>query len=170
MKFSTLSIRYVTTLLAAVTALAAAGAHAAPLKIDAVMTPKEQIQLNFKDGSNHFVLMVRREGKAEGEGALAGAAITEYGRHDIVPGVGGDPSGYLVATQPDGDIAYIRWSVRAVFIPGPDGKPQLLDNGEWEIISGTGKLKNLKGAGTLHIKAVSPTDRRFILEGETALK
>ncbi len=141
-------------------------AQAAAVKLEAVMSPKEQIQLDFADGSKHFVLMVKREGKATGEGLLAGAAVTEYGRHDITPGVGGDPSGYLVFTLPGGDIAYIKWLVRAVFAPGPDGKPKLLDNGVWEVVSGTGKLKDLKGAGTLHIKAVSPTDRNFILEGE----
>ncbi len=144
----------------------AISAQAVVVKLEAVMSPKEQIQLDFADGSKHFVLMVKREGKATGEGLLAGAAVTEYGRHDIIPGVGGDPSGYLVFTLPSGDIAYIKWLVRAVFVPGPDGKPKLLDNGVWEVVSGTGKLKGLKGAGTLHIKAVSPTERNFILEGE----
>jgi hypothetical protein len=145
---------------------AVGAAQAAAVKIEAVMSPKEQIQLDFADGSKHFVLMVKREGKATGEGSLAGAAVTEYGRHDITPGIGGDPSGYLVFTAPDGDIAYIKWLVRAVFVPGPDNKPMLLDNGVWEVVGGTGKLKGLKGAGTLHIKAVSPTDRKFILDGE----
>lgn len=42
----------------------------------------------------------------------------------------------------------------------------LLDNGTWEVVSGTGKLAGLKGAGVLHIKSVSPTDRNFILEGD----
>lgn len=139
---------------------------AAPIKLEAVMTPKEQIRMDFADGSKHFVLMVRREGKATGQGIFSGAAVTEYGRHDIIPGIGGDPSGYLVLTQPGGDIAYVKWVVRAVFVPGADGKPMLLDNGTWEIVSGTGKLKGLKGAGILHIKSVSPTDRNFILEGD----
>jgi hypothetical protein len=31
---------------------------------------------------------------------------------------------------------------------------------------GSGHFKGLKGAGILHIKAVSPADRRFSLEGE----
>ncbi len=141
-------------------------AEAAPLKVEAVMTPKEQIQLDFADGSKHFVLMVKREGKAAGEGLLTGASVTEYGRHDIIPGVGAEPSGYLVFTMPDGDIAYIKWLVRGVFVPGPEGKPKLLDNGVWEVVSATGKLKGLKGAGTLHIRQVSDKDRKFILEGE----
>ena len=124
------------------------------------------VKADFTDGSGHFVLMVRREGKAAGAGALAGAGVTEYGWHDIVPGVAGDPRGYLVFALPGGDVAYVKWQVRAVFVPGPDGKPKLLDNGFWEIAGGTGKFRGAKGAGTLHIKAVSPTDREFSLTGE----
>ena len=149
-------------------AIFAGHAIAADLNIKAVMVPKEQIRLDFADGSRHFVLAVRREGKAEGNGALAGAQVTEHGWHDIVPGAGGDPRGYLVFARSKEDVAYIKWQVRAVFVPGADGKPKLLDNGFWEVVGGTGKFKGLKGAGTLHIKAVSPTDREFSLTGETA--
>ncbi len=144
-------------------------ADAAPVKVDAVMTPKEQIRLDFVDGSKHFVLMVRREGKAAGEGALNGASVTEYGVHDITPGIGGDPRGYLVFTMEDGAVAYVKWQVRAVFVPGPEGKPMLLDNGFWEVTGGTGKFSKMSGAGILHIKSVSPTDRRFTLEGDLVL-
>lgn len=156
-------------ILAAVAAFlgtATASVVAASVKIDAVVSPKEQIRLDFADGSKHFVLMVRREGKATGKGLLSGAAVTEYGRHDITPGISGDAIGYLVFTLPEGDIAYVKWLIRAVFVPGADGKPMLLDNGVWEVVGGTGKLKGLQGAGTLHIKPVSQTDRNFILEGE----
>ena len=139
---------------------------AADLSVKAVMSPKEQIKLDFADGSKHFVLMVRREGKAQGAGLLNGASVTEYGYHDIIPGDGGDPRGYLVFATPTGDMAYVKWQVRAVFVPGADGKPKLLDNGFWEIAGASGKLKGLKGAGTLHIRAVSPTDREFELTGE----
>ena len=141
-------------------------ALAAPMKIEAVMTPKEQIRLDFADGSKHFVLMVKREGKASGKGPLVGTAVTEYGRHDIVPDVSGDPTGYLVFTAADGDVVYVKWLVRAVFVTGSDGKSALLDNGVWEVVGATGKFKGLQGAGTLKIKTVSPTDRNFILEGE----
>ena len=141
--------------------------NAAPVKIEAVVSPKELIRLDFADGSRHFVAMMRREGKATGQGILSGAVVTEYGMHDIQPGIGGDPHGYLVFTLPEGDIAYLKWVVRAVFVPGADGKPMLLDNGVWEVVGSTGKLKGLQGAGTLHIKPVpSPLDRNFILEGE----
>lgn len=140
---------------------------AAPVRIEAVVSPKELIRLDFADGSKHFVAMMRREGKATGQGVLSGATVTEYGMHDIQPGIGGDPHGYLVFTLPEGDIAYVKWLVRAVFVPGADGKPMLLDNGIWEVVGSTGKLKGLRGAGTLHIKPVSsPLDRNFILEGE----
>jgi hypothetical protein len=42
----------------------AAAAMTDPLSVQATMVPKEQIKLDFKDGSGHFVLMVRREGNA----------------------------------------------------------------------------------------------------------
>lgn len=155
---------------AGVLAIAALPAAAEPLHVEAVMSPKEKMQLNFKDGTNHFVLLVRREGKAEGTGVLAGTSVVEYGMHDIVPGVGGNPVGYLEMTAANGDIAYINWHIGAVFVPGPEGKPMLLDNGYWQIVGGTGGLKDLVGAGTLHLKAVSVTDRRFILDGEVTRK
>lgn len=145
---------------------ASSSAMAADVALRAVMTPKEQIRLDFADGSKHFLLMVRREGKAQGTGLLNGASVTEYGYHDITPGDSGEPRGYLVFALPDGDTAYVKWQVRAVFLPGADGKPKVLDNGFWEIAGATGKLKGLKGAGILHIKAVSPTDREYELTGE----
>lgn len=154
--------------LAAMFLAAGVATHADPLAIQATMVPKEQIKLDFKDGSGHFVLMVRREGLASGTGLFDGAQIVEFGRHDIVPGVAGDPSGYLVATKGEGNIAYIKWTVRAVFLLGKDGKPELNDNGFWEVVSGTGSFKGLKGAGTLHIKSANPTDRIFILDGQLA--
>ena len=152
------------TLLGAATTLV----NAAPVKIEAVVSPRELIRLDFADGSKHFVAMMRREGKATGQGVLSGAAVTEYGIHDIQPGIVGDPHGYLVFTLPEGDIAYVKWVLRGVFVRGADGKPMLLDNGVWEVVGSTGKLKGLQGAGTLHIKPVSssPLDRNFILEGE----
>jgi hypothetical protein len=158
-------------LMRAITLVACFGASvctavAEPMKVEAVLMPKEQIRLDFAEGSKQFVLMSKREGKANGSGALVGTAVTEYGLHDIVPGVSGNANGYLVFTAPESDSAYVKWLVRAVFVPGPGGKPMLLDNGVWEVVGGTGKFKGLKGAGILHIKPVSSTDRNYILEGE----
>ena len=142
-------------------------AWADPLSVKALMSPKEQIQVDLPTAQKHFVLFVRREGKAAGSGVLAGAQLTEYGMHDIRPGVDGTPRGYVVAKLADGDQVVIQWEVQATFVPGPDGKPRLLDNGVWRFIGGTGKLDNLKGAGILHIKAVSANDREFELTGES---
>lgn len=153
-------------MLAACFAATISAAVAAPVKVEAVLAPKEQIRLDFAEGSKQFVLMSKREGKANGSGPLVGSAVTEYGLHDIVPGTSGNANGYLVFTAPQGDVAYVKWLVRAVFVPGAGGKPMLLDNGLWEVVGGTGKFKGLKGAGSLHIKPVSATERNYILEGE----
>jgi len=159
-------MKFILTAATALAVLASMPAAAEPVHLEAVMAPKEQIRLDFEDGSKHFLLMVRREGVAEGGGIFEGASVVEYGAHDIVPGLGGDPRGYLVLTLPSGEIAYLKWQVRAVFVPGADGAPTLLDNGFWEVAGGTGRFAGMKGAGTLHIKAVSKTDRRFILDGD----
>ena len=140
--------------------------HAEGVKFDAVVAQKEAIRLDFADPSKHFFLLVRREGKSEGQGPLAGANVQEYGAHDVIPGVGGEPRGYLEFAKADGDKAYIKWTIQAVFVTGPDGKPKLLDNGVWQVVSGTGKLEKLKGAGTFHLVPTGPTERRFVLEGE----
>jgi len=153
-------------LVAALVAGAASMARAEPVKFDALVAQKEAFKLDFADGSKHFFLLVHREGKSEGQGPLAGATVNEYGAHDIVPGVGGEPRGYLEFTKADGDKAYIKWLIQAIFVPGPDGKPKLLDNGVWQVVSGTGKLSKLKGAGTFHLVATAPTERRFVLLGE----
>jgi hypothetical protein len=154
------------TLIAGLMFAAASLASAEPVKFNALVAQKEAIRLDFADNSKHFFLLVRREGKSEGQGPLAGATVQEYGAHDIVPGVGGEPRGYLEFTKPDGDKAYIKWMIQAVFVPGSDGKPKLLDNGTWQVVSGTGKLAALKGAGTFHLIPTGPTERRFVLEGE----
>ena len=155
------------TAAAAMIASWASLATAEEFSISAVMVPQESIRLDFQDGSNQFVLMVRREGTAEGDGPLAGASVTEYGWHDINPPHDGDPLGYLELVTPAGDYAYIRWTVRAVFFAGDD-RPRLADYGHWELVSGTGALEGMTGVGTLTISAVSPTDRLFALTGEIA--
>lgn len=166
--------RSVSLVVAALLGVAVLGqaAWAEKLNVSAVLAPKQQMKLNFKDGSKRFVLLVKREGKAGGDGLLGGAAVTEYGMHDITPGVGGDPQGFLEFVRPNGDTVYIKWVVRAVFVPNPGGKPKfkLLDYGHWEVAGATGKLAGLKGVGTMTIKAASKTDRRFTLVGDLAQK
>ena len=159
-----MTLRIFSILLLAISLTPAALAE--PFKIETVLAPKESIRLNFQDGSKHFVLMVRREGKAQGSGPFADASVVEYGWHDIQPGKAGDPQGYLEVTAPGGDIAYLKWRVRAVFLSKPDGAPRLADHGFWELAGGTGAFAGQRGVGTLTIKPASKTDRLFTLEGE----
>lgn len=147
-------------------ALANAAAVAAPVRIEAVISPKTETRLDFADGSKRFVLATQREGKAVGNGPLDGATMLEWGVHDVHPGVGAHANGYLVFTTPTGDIAYLKYHFRAIFLPGPDGKPRLLANGLWEAAGGTGKLNGLQGSGTLQITAPSPKERQWILMGD----
>jgi hypothetical protein len=119
------------------TVLLSGSAFAEKMSVEAVLAPQEKIRLDFEDGT-----------------------------HDLVRGKDGDPRGYLVFAHTDGSKAYIKFRVRAVFVPGPNGKPRLLDNGYWEVVGTTGRFDGMKGAGTLHIKPASKTDRRFILNGD----
>ena len=148
------------------TVFAVSAAQAEPVKFEALVAQKEAIRLEFADASKHFFLLVRREGKSQGQGPLADATVQEYGAHDIVPGVGGEPRGYLEFATSDGDKAYVKWTIQAVFVAGPDGKPKLLDNGVWQVVGGTGKLEKLQGAGTFHLVPTGPTERRFVMDGE----
>ena len=143
-----------------------ATASAAPMKVEALLHPGEQIRFDFADSSKRFVMMVKRGGNASGSGPLAGTAVTEYGRHDIVPGVNGNAGGYLVFRKTDDDVAYLKWELSAVFVAGPKGKPKLINNGLWEVVGGTGEFSGLQGAGKLQIKFPSPTERNYVLEGE----
>lgn len=145
-------------------AILAGTAQAAPVSISAVMTPQEQIKMDFGDGTKHFVLAVRRTGTAKGEGAFAGASVTEIGWHDINPPSGGDPRGYLQMKMANGDVAVVKFTVRAVFMNN-DGKTELFDNGVWELVSGTGQFANMRGLGPLEIHNAGGAKREFTLEG-----
>ena len=48
----------------------AGSALADPVNIEAVMAPTDVIRMDFKDGSKHFVAMVRREGNPTGTGLV----------------------------------------------------------------------------------------------------
>jgi hypothetical protein len=159
------SFSFKSATLAVAFSLFAGSAMAEPVNIEAVMAPTDVIRMDFKDGSKHFVAMVRRTGNATGSGLLAGTAVVEQGWHDINPPFGADPQGYLEMTADNGDVAYLKWTVRAVFTKG-EAKPQLHDYGFWELVSGTGQFADKRGVGTLEIHPVSKTDRKFILSGE----
>ncbi len=145
--------------------LASSVALAAPMKIEAVITPKADSKLEFADGSKRFLVAAQRVGMASGSGPLAGSTMLEWGMHDVNPAAGADANGYLVFTTADGDVAYLKYQFRAVPVPGPDGKPRFVANGIWETAGGTGKLKGLRGIGTVQF---NPKERRFTLEGDLA--
>jgi len=146
-------------------AVVAGAALAAPMKIEAVMSPKADSKFEFADGSKRFLVAAHREGKATGTGPLDGAAMLEWGMHDVNPATGAIANGYLVFTAANGDIAYLKYQFRAVPVPGPQGKPRFVANGFWETTGGTGQYKGLRGIGTVDF---NPKDRRWILEGELA--
>lgn len=151
---------------AALFGTASLSVEAAPVKVEAVISPKAESKLEFADGSKRYLLAIQREGKATGNGPLAGATMLEWGMHDVAPGVGAIGNGYLVFTISEGDVAYLKYQFRMIPVPGPGGKPQILINGFWEVAGSTGKLKGLRGAGTVHVNAVSPKERQWILEGD----
>lgn len=154
------------SLVSALPLFLASAAAAASVGVKATMRPAEQIYTELPAPGKHFVLLVRREGRANGTGILDGADLTEYGMHDIRPGTDGAARGYLVARLPGGGQGVLQWELQATFVPGPDGKPRLLDNGVWRLVSGTGSLQGARGAGILRIRVLSPTDREFELTGE----
>lgn len=151
--------------LSAAALMLAGSAYAAPVSVTTVLDPQEQMRFEMGDGTGHFVLAVRREGASEGEGLLAGAKVTEFGWHDITPPMAGDPRGYLRFEAENGDVAIIKFTVRAVFMKGAD-KPELHDNGFWELVSGTGQFAGKRGVGALKIEAAGGPKRLFTLEGE----
>lgn len=151
---------------AAFCALTNGAVLAEPITIEAVITPKTESKLELADGTNRYLLATQREGKASGNGLLAGATMLEWGMHDVHPGSSANGNGYLVFTTPDGDIAYLKYQFRTVFLPISEGKRRLLASGYWEAAGGTGKLKGLRGGGTLQFTAPSPKERKWTLTGD----
>ena len=157
------------TMLVAAMALAGAttgSVQAERVKIEAVISAKVESKLEFADGSKRYLLATQREGKASGNGPLAGTTMIEWGTHDVFPGIGTNANGYLVFTTPEGEVAYLKYQFRGLPVVGPGGKQQNLINGFWEVVGSSGKIKSLQGAGTLHVNIVSPKERHWILEGD----
>ncbi len=146
--------------------LSVAPVAAEPVSVAALLSSTDEIRMDF-EGSNRFVLLVRREGTAEegATGPFAGASIVEHGWHDVDPPEGADPLGYLTFTTAEGDIAYVRFTVRAVFFKGEE-KPRLSDHGVWELVHGTGQFEGMRGLGTVVLEPKGEEGTRFIMEGE----
>ncbi len=139
-------------------------ALAEQVSVKAVMVPQEQMKFDMNDGTRHSVLAVHRQGDATGDGPLAGAKVDEFGWHDINPPMAGDPRGYLRFETEGGDVAIVKFTVRAVFMKGED-KPTLHDNGFWELTSGTGIFAGKRGVGALEIHPAGGPNREFTLTG-----
>lgn len=146
----------------------AAGAGAEPMTLDVVLTTTEDISLNFQNDKRHFLTLLLREGTAAGDGVFEGAEVAEYGMHDVTSGVGGEASGYIVATTAEGDIAYFRWHLRAFFVEGNEGTSRVANSGLWELAGGTGRFAAQRGTGSLTIGFPSKTERRYVLTGDIA--
>ena len=147
--------------------LAAAPAWAEPVDIRITLAPQDLTQLDFRDGSNRVFRLSTRTGKARGTGVFAGAAVQQYGWTDMLVNNVGDGRGYYVFTDADGDVAYVRWQTRTVFLPIPDETPmKRFDNGSWETFGGTGKFRRLKGAGSVQIRVDVDNAQQVLLEGE----
>ncbi|MGX0877310.1 hypothetical protein ACSSV4_001998 [Roseovarius sp. MBR-154] len=155
-------------LAACATALIMSGpALGAPVSVTTVLDPQEEMRFEMGDGSKHFVLAVRREGVSEGDGVLADANVTEFGWHDINPPHAGDPQGYLRFSAENGDVAILKFTVRAVFMKGEEAAV-LHDDGFWELVNGTGQFAGLRGVGHLKIEPAGGPKRLFTLTGEIA--
>jgi len=68
-------------------------------------------------------------------------------------------------TAENGDVAIVKFTVRAVFIKGAE-KPALHDDGFWEVVSGTGQFAGQRGVGHLKIEPAGGPKRLFTLTGE----
>ena len=102
---------------AACYALASGAVLAAPIKVEAVITPKAESRLDFADGSKRFLLATQREGKVVGTGPLAGATMLEWGVHDVRPELSG---------QTQTAISSLRWQTVISLILSISSAPFLL--------------------------------------------
>lgn len=156
--------RLIVSAVLCVTAIATV--EAAPMKVEAIISPKAESKLEFADGSNRYLIATQRQGQVAGNGPLSGTTMLEWGMHDVTPGTGANGNGYLIFTAAEGDIAYLKYQFRALQIPVAAGKRRVLINGNWEVVGGTGKFQGLRGGGTIHVKPISPKERHWILEGD----
>ena len=61
-------------------------------------------------------------------------------------------------------MAVIKFTMRAVFVKDAE-KPQLHDNGFWELVGGTGQFADKRGVGALTIEPAGWPKRLFTLTG-----
>lgn len=140
-------------------------AHAVTVNFAALITPKADVTLQFKDESNRLVRLVQREGETNGGGPFDGTTMLEWGMHELTSEKG-DGLGYLVFTHDSGDIAYLRFHWQARMIPSPSGSPSPKLAGSWVIVGGSGRFASLRGVGSLRIEVRSASERYWTFEGD----
>jgi hypothetical protein len=130
--------------------------------------PNEYTKLEFADGSNRYIALVRRSGKVVSAGVLHGATVQDWGYHEVTlgPDTNGRGAGYLIMTSGPGDLLYLKTQLRQITVPSRGNEPRSVFNGLWEVSGATGKFKGLQGSGTLRIERLSESVRQWILEGE----
>ncbi|QCP48293.1 hypothetical protein FAZ95_03290 [Trinickia violacea] len=130
--------------------------------------PNEYTKLEFLDGSNRYVALVRRTGRVVDSGMLRGAMVQEWGFHEVTlgPNANGRGTGYLVITRGPGNLLYLKTQLRQISVSTKAGEPHSVFNGLWEISGATGTFSGLQGAGTLRINRLSESERQWLLDGE----
>jgi hypothetical protein len=130
--------------------------------------PNEYTKLEFADGSNRYVALVRRSGRVVGSGMFRGAMVQEWGFHEVTlgPEANGRGTGYLVITRGPGDALYLKTQLRQLTLPSKTDEPSSVFNGLWEVSGATGIYKGLEGTGTLRINRLSEFERQWLLDGE----
>jgi hypothetical protein len=138
------------------------------LKNGAPGLPNEYTKLNFADGSNRYVALVRRSGKVVGNGPFAGATVQDWGLHEVStkPEITGQGTGYLVISHGDADVVYLKTQTRSMAFPKKGDRQDSIFIGTWEVTGASGKFRGLEGAGTLRVNPLSPSERQWLLTGE----
>ena len=132
--------------------------------------PNEYTKLEFADGSNRYVALVRRTGRVVDSGMLRGAMVQEWGFHEVTqgPDANGRGTGYLVISRGPGNILYLKTQLRQITVSTKAGESHSVFNGLWEISGATGTFSGLQGTGTLQINRLSESERQWLLDGEIA--
>jgi hypothetical protein len=106
--------------------------------------PDVQQSIPAGDSPNHVLILA--QGKCETKGEVGGAASKEgtFSEHGEVNGNRSKVSGVYVETFDSGDKIFYTYQNNVTL---KDGAPQT-GQGKYQIASGTGKMKGIKGSGT----------------------
>jgi hypothetical protein len=107
---------------------------------------KPDVQQNIPAGDAASHVFVLAQGKCETKGEVGGAASKEgaFSEHGEVTGNRSKVSGVYVETFDSGDKIFYIYQNNVTL---KDGTPQT-GQGKYQIASGTGKMKGIKGSGT----------------------